>query len=95
MSKDKIGVHGTDAERSGKAAKAPRKASISEADFLKAATPQLVKLGELSLGVASPRIFSSGSYGWGCNGKVVTTVGGQPVEVQVGLNITVIGSKNK
>lgn len=38
---------------------------------------------------ANPKVFSSGSVGWYCNGKV--TVG--DYQVQVGLNLTVVKSK--
>ena len=38
--------------------------------------------------------FSTGSFGWNLNTKVIVDVGGQPVNVQVGMNLTVVGSKD-
>lgn len=38
--------------------------------------------------------FSTGSLGWNINDKLAVEVGGQTVMVQVGLNLTIIGSKD-
>lgn len=43
--------------------------------------------------IAEPREFSTGSFGWYLNGKTTITVDGKPLNVQVGLNLTVVGSK--
>lgn len=43
--------------------------------------------------IADKREFSTGSFGWYHNGKVVITVDGKPLSVQIGLNLTVVGSK--
>jgi hypothetical protein len=43
--------------------------------------------------LAEPKEFSTGSLGWYLNGKVVIEIDGTPVSVQVGLNLTVVGSK--
>jgi hypothetical protein len=43
---------------------------------------------------ASPKQFSTGSFGFYANGKVSVLVDGVPVQCQVSLNITVIGSKD-
>lgn len=40
-----------------------------------------------------PREFSTGSLGWNLNEKVEVKVNGKTVKCQVGLNVTVIGSK--
>jgi hypothetical protein len=37
--------------------------------------------------------FSTGSLGWYLNEKISVTIDGVPVQVQVGLNMTIIGSK--
>jgi len=37
--------------------------------------------------------FSTGSFGWYYNGKTTVMVDGKPLSVQVGLNLTVVGSK--
>ena len=42
---------------------------------------------------ASPKQFSTGSFGFYANGKVTVVVDGVPVQCQVSLNVTVIGSK--
>jgi hypothetical protein len=43
--------------------------------------------------LAEPREFSTGSLGWNINGKLVVQIGDTPVTVQVGLNVTLVGSK--
>lgn len=44
--------------------------------------------------IASPMEFSSGNVGWNCNGKMTMKLAdGTAVTVQIGLNLTVIGSK--
>ncbi|HVS36130.1 MAG TPA: hypothetical protein VMS17_11165 [Gemmataceae bacterium] len=37
--------------------------------------------------------FSTGSLGWYLNGKTLIDVGGTAVPVQIGLNLTIVGSK--
>lgn len=43
---------------------------------------------------AAAREFSTGSLGWYLNGKTTIDVGGKPVQVQIGLNLTIVGSKD-
>ena len=43
--------------------------------------------------LADPKEFSTGSLGWYLNGKTVIEVNGVKVTVQVGLNMTIVGSK--
>jgi len=43
--------------------------------------------------LAEVKQFSTGSFGWYLNGKTIITVDGKPVNVQVGLNLTLVGSK--
>ena len=38
--------------------------------------------------------FSTGSLGWYLNGKMQIEIDGQPVTVQIGLNLTIVGSKD-
>ncbi len=67
---------------------------ISRADFSEHAKPLPVKIGDQTL-VASPREFSTGSFGFGENGtKIVLMINDVPVKCQVGITITVVGSKN-
>ena len=48
-----------------------------------AGVPQLV----------SPKEFSTGSLGWYLNGKIPIEINGVSVQVQIGLNLTIVGSK--
>lgn len=43
---------------------------------------------------APPKFFSTGSLGWYLNTKVNVVVDGVSVPVQVGLNLTLVGSKD-
>jgi hypothetical protein len=42
---------------------------------------------------AEVKEFSTGSLGWYLNAKANIDVGGTPVAVQIGLNLTIVGSK--
>jgi hypothetical protein len=42
---------------------------------------------------AAVKEFSTGSLGWYLNGKTTIEVDGVPVSVQIGLNLTIVGSK--
>jgi hypothetical protein len=37
--------------------------------------------------------FSTGSFGWHAGEKILVDVGGTKVRVQLGINLTVVGSK--
>ncbi len=43
--------------------------------------------------IAEVKEFSTGSLGWYLNGKVNIEVDGVPVSVQIGLSLTIVGSK--
>ena len=43
--------------------------------------------------IAAAREFSTGSLGWNISNKMTIMVGDTPVTVQVGMNLTVVGSK--
>ena len=43
--------------------------------------------------LADPKEFSTGSLGWYLNGKAVIEIDGVPVSVQIGMNLTIVGSK--
>ena len=43
--------------------------------------------------VAEVKEFSTGSLGWNISNKTTVNVGGTPVSVQIGLNLTIVGSK--
>jgi hypothetical protein len=65
---------------------------VTRTQFLEKAEPVKVVIGTQEL-VADKREFSTGSFGWYYNGKITVTVDGKPLSVQVGLNLTVVGSK--
>ena len=65
---------------------------VSKSQFLEKAEPVKVVLGGNEM-LAEKREFSTGSFGWYLNGKTTITVDGKPLAVQVGLNLTVVGSK--
>lgn len=44
---------------------------------------------------AEVKEFSTGSLGWYLTGKMVIEIDGVRVPVQVGLNLTIIGSKDR
>jgi hypothetical protein len=82
------------AKKNATAIATPTKCPITRAQFTKAATPLSVRIGDRDLvaGVKNP--FSTGSFGWSVgNEKLVIKIDGVPCKVQVGLNLTVVGSK--
>ena len=65
---------------------------LSKTQFIEKAEPVKVVINGQEL-IADKREFSTGSFGWYYNGKTTVTVDGKPLSVQVGLNLTVVGSK--
>jgi hypothetical protein len=65
---------------------------ISKSAFLEKAESVKVNIGGQEV-TAEKREFSTGSFGWYFNGKTTINVDGKPLQVQVGLNLTVVGSK--
>jgi hypothetical protein len=65
---------------------------VSRPLFLEKAEPVKVTINGQEM-TADKREFSTGSFGWYINGKVNITVDGKAVPVQIGLNLTVVGSK--
>jgi hypothetical protein len=65
---------------------------ITRADFRAKAQPVPVKIGDETIQVPV-KFFSTGSLGWYLNRKTEIDVGGTKVPVQIGLNLTIIGSK--
>ena len=65
---------------------------ISRKDFAAKAKPiEVVIDGNKMLAVN--REFSTGSMGWNISSKMTIMVGDTPVTVQVGMNLTIVGSK--
>lgn len=65
---------------------------ISRADFRSHAKPVTVSINDVPL-QAEVKEFSTGSLGWYLNGKTTIDVGGKAVSVQIGMNLTIVGSK--
>jgi hypothetical protein len=65
---------------------------VSKTQFLDKAEPVKITIGTAEL-IADKREFSTGSFGWYYNGKTTVTVDGKPLSVQIGMNLTVVGSK--
>ena len=65
---------------------------ITRKHFKETAKPLEVKIGDHTF-LSEVKEFSTGSLGWYLNGKVIVNVGGTPVSVQIGMNLTIVGSK--
>jgi hypothetical protein len=65
---------------------------VTREEFLANAKPVTVIIGGNTL-TAEVKEFKTGSLGWYLNGKATIQVGDVPVAVQIGLNLTVVGSK--
>jgi hypothetical protein len=66
---------------------------VSRKQFREHAKP--LNLSELSgIGALPVKEFSTGSLGWYENGKAEVTIDGVKCKVQVGLNVTLVGSKS-
>ncbi|MCA1686962.1 MAG: hypothetical protein LC745_13525 [Planctomycetia bacterium] len=65
---------------------------ISRAAFLSKAPKIKIQIGDHKFD-AIPRQFGTGSLGWNVNGKITIEIDGIDVPVQVGLNLTLVGSK--
>ena len=65
---------------------------ISRADFRAKAKPVNVTINNIPM-MADVKEFSTGSLGWYLNGKTTIEIDGQLVPVQIGMNLTIVGSK--
>lgn len=66
---------------------------VSRDQFNQHAAPMKVVVGNQAVGIAEPRQFSSGSMGWYYGGKMQVEIDGVLCTVQVGVNLTLVGSK--
>ncbi len=66
---------------------------ISRKDFAEKAKPVEVIIDGNKM-LAVNREFSTGSMGWNISSKMTIMVGDTPLMVQVGLNLTIVGSKD-
>jgi len=65
---------------------------ITRSEFRTGAKPVAVTIAGAPL-TAPVKEFSTGSLGWYLNGKTTIEIDGKPVSVQIGLNLTIVGSK--
>ena len=65
---------------------------LSQSQFLAKAEPLKVGINGQDM-LAEVKSFSTGSFGWYLNGKTVIEIDGKAVSVQIGMNMTVVGSK--
>jgi hypothetical protein len=66
---------------------------ISLTQFVEKAEPLKVTINGQDM-LAEVKQFSTGSFGWYMNGKTIVTVDGKAISVQIGMNLTVVGSKD-
>jgi hypothetical protein len=65
---------------------------VTRAQFVEKATPLKITVNGQDL-LAEVKEFSTGSFGWYLNGKTVVEIDGKAVSVQIGMNMTIVGSK--
>ncbi len=66
---------------------------ITRAQFRQHAKALVVKIGDKDFkGVVKE--FSTGSLGWNVNDKMTVEIDGRDVTVQIGMNLTIVGSKD-
>jgi hypothetical protein len=66
--------------------------SITRKDFAEHAKPVELTIAGVPM-LAEVKEFSTGSLGWYLNGKTTVKIGDKAVTVQIGLNMTIVGSK--
>lgn len=67
--------------------------AITRGDFRADAKPITVVINGKEM-TAAAKEFSTGSLGWNINDKLQVEIGGKMVTCQVGLNLTIVGSKD-
>lgn len=65
---------------------------LSHSQFLAEAEPLKISVDGQDM-LAEVKAFSTGSFGWYLNGKTMIPVDGKAVSVQIGMNPTIVGSK--
>ena len=65
---------------------------VTRAQFVEKAEPLKVTINGTDM-LAEVKEFSTGSFGWYLTGKTLVTIDGKPISVQIGMNLTVVGSK--
>ena len=65
---------------------------ITRDEFNQHAQTLKITVGDKTF-TAKPKNFSTGSLGWNVNDKITMEINGKEVIVQVGMNLTIVGSK--
>ncbi|MBP6631281.1 MAG: hypothetical protein KBG28_10345 [Kofleriaceae bacterium] len=65
---------------------------VTQAQFLEKAEPLKIVINGSEM-LAEVKAFSTGSFGWYLNGKTTVQIDGKAVSVQIGMNMTIVGSK--
>ena len=65
---------------------------VSLSQFMEKAEPLKISINGQEM-LAEVKQFSTGSFGWYMNAKTVVSVDGKALSVQIGMNMTVVGSK--
>jgi hypothetical protein len=65
---------------------------VTRTEFRNDAQPVEITINGVPM-TADVKEFSTGSLGWYLNGKVNIKVGDKSVSVQIGMNLTIVGSK--
>ena len=68
------------------------KCPVTRKEFREGAKPVKVEINGIPM-MAEVKEFSTGSLGWYLNGKSVIDIDGKQVTVQIGMNLTIVGSK--
>ena len=66
---------------------------VTQTLFLELATPLKVNINGQDM-LAEVKSVSTGSFGWYMNAKTVIEIDGKAVSVQIGMNMTIVGSKD-
>ena len=65
---------------------------ITRSQFRDRAKPVTITINDVPM-VVPTKEFSTGSFGWYLNNKTIVTVDGKAVSIQIGMNLTIVGSK--
>ena len=66
--------------------------AVTRSEFVNDAKPVEVIINGIPM-LAEVKEFSTGSLGWYLNAKSVVKIGEKAVTVQIGMNLTIVGSK--
>jgi len=66
--------------------------ALTRKQFQDHAKPLPVAINNVPM-LAEVKEFSTGSFGWYLNGKTTIEIDGTAVAVQIGMNMTIVGSK--